>query len=158
GALPMDRRRFLTCGLLAPSLGATLLAGVRSLRAAEPAQRKLALLIADYSQGIVEQQDLFALYRTLLARGFAPEESLCLSGALGRTGLFNFLHQASQRVQMLSAGQVFLHYSGNGAHRMSPNGDLRGGLTLSGSDIGVSGDKVVLWDEVFQALKLPASV
>jgi hypothetical protein len=137
----MNRRRALSYCLAAPFTGASLLALGRSARASvEPSEKRALLIAGSQLNESAMHEDQVAVYRTLRQRGFAPQEIACLDGPISRTSLFEFVREMSRPLAGRPC-EVFLHYSGCGTHR-----DRKPALDVGGD--------MVLWDEVFTALKL----
>jgi hypothetical protein len=119
---------------------------------------RLALLVAAPWEGeTAMHNDLVAIYHALRQRGFAPEEFLVLEGALTRSILLAFLHDAQKRIGAWQRGDVWFSFSGHGTVRGTTAAEAQAGLLLT-SALHPAQEEPVWWDEVFAALHVPAAV
>ena len=151
----MNRRSILQGLLALPVLVGLILVGERSGAAVGGEQRperqhQLAVLIAASPVGEPAMaNDQAAIEKALLQRGVQSEEILKLGGALNRTQLLTFLREVAQRAAQWQDGSVFLAYSGHG--------DIQG-TTVKKPGVKLPSGETVLWEEIFEALRLPQDV
>jgi hypothetical protein len=120
--------------------------------------QRLALLVAAPWEGeTAMHNDLAAIYDALRQRGFASEEFLVLEGALTRSRLLAFLHDAQKRIGAWQRGEVWFSFSGHGTVRGTTAAEAEPGLLLT-SALPPSQEDQVWWKEVFAALQVPAAV
>ena len=102
-------------------------------------------------------RDQAAMAQTLLARGFAASEILCLHGRLDRPLVLAFLQAAGRHAAGWTDGSVFLHVSGHGFFAGDTAEEARPGLLFEEND-DAADDGHLFWDELFAALALPVGV
>ena len=133
-----------------------LLSGPATVADTGKAQRLALLVAAPWEGETAMHNDLVATYNALRQRGFAPEEILVLEGALTRSVLLAFLHDAQKRIRAWQRGEVWFSFSGHGTFRGTA-AEAQPGLLLT-SALRPSYEEQVWWEEVFAALQVPAAV
>ncbi|MGH7599055.1 MAG: hypothetical protein ACREOI_22090 [bacterium] len=119
---------------------------------------RLALLIAaPHKDEVAMHNDVGAMFNALLVRGFSSKDILLLEGKLNRKLLMSLIGAINKRVATWKSGEVFMHYSGNGAFIGSTASETRVGLQLAPDKPSHKSNRV-FWDEVFTALRLPTNV
>ena len=134
-----------------------MLSGPASVADTGKAQRLALLVAAPWEGETAMHNDLVAIYNALRQRGFAPEEFLVLEGALTRSILLAFLHEAQRRIGAWQRGDVWFSFSGHGTFRGTTAADAQPGLLLT-SALHPSHEEQVWWEEIFAALQVPAAV
>lgn len=120
--------------------------------------QRLALLVAAPWEGeTAMHNDLVATYTALRQRGFLPEELLVLAGPLTRSLLLAFLHDVQRRIGTWHTGDVWFSFSGHGTFHGTTAADAQPGLRLT-SALPPAQEDEMLWEEVFAALQVPATV
>ena len=103
-------------------------------------------------------RDQAAMAQTLLARGFAASEILCLHGRLDRPLVIGVLADSEPaRRQAGTHGSVFLHVSSHGFFTGDTLEEARPGVLFEES-AEADDDGHLFWDEFFAALALPVGV
>ena len=121
-------------------------------------ETRLAVLIgAPHIGDLSMHNDIAAMYDALRQRALAPEEIICLEGALDRSLLLGLFAALSRRTAHWTRGQVLLYVSGHGYFDGDPGSRVRVGMELQETN-ALSDEYHILWDELFRALALPAPV
>jgi hypothetical protein len=86
-----------------------------------------------------------------------PRNFWWLAGPLTRSVLLAFLHDVQRRIGAWHRGEVWLSFSGHGTFRGTTAAEARPGLLLTNA-LHSAQEEQVLWEEVFAALQVPATV
>lgn len=119
---------------------------------------QLAVLIgAPHQNQTSMHHDMAAMDAALRQRGIASKDILCLEGRLDRHLLLSFLASVTQRINEWANGTLLFFLSGHGFFSGDTTEEARVGVELKSVE-HFSPDTHVFWDEIFQTLRLPASV
>jgi hypothetical protein len=124
--------------------------------AAADEPRLAVLIAAPWSGEMAMSQDVAAASLALRRRGFAAGEILVLDGEQTRDSILRFLALVRQRIAPWKSGDVFMAVAAHGAFTGAKAADARPALLLSARE--PVADHLLFWDEIFNAVAVPAGV
>jgi hypothetical protein len=119
---------------------------------------QLAILIgAPHQNQSSMHYDLAAMYNALRQREMLTEDILWLEGKLDRHLLLGFFAAIGRRIAAWHQGTLLLYVTGHGFFTGECVEEARVGIELQPSE-QLSSEYHIFWDELLQALALPAGV